>query len=85
MMIIKIQEKIKNKKVNNQSTVLRDSESQLHPSTPLPFPTLPPLPSTPPLPAEWARDDKRVIRWPGEGGLEQETRAGDLGRRHGQV
>ena len=72
-MMIKSQGKIKNKKFNNKSTVLRDSESQLLPSRPVPSS---PIPSTPPLPAERARDNECVIRWHG---------AGDLGRKSGQV
>ena len=47
MMMIKSQEKMKNRRANNKSKVSRDSESQLLPSTHLPSP---PIPSTPSLP-----------------------------------
>ena len=68
MMMIKSQEKMKNRRANNKSKVSRDSESQYLPS--------PPLPSLRLLPSGIrARTEERAIRTPG-----QDTWAGDLGR-----
>ena len=58
---------MKNRQANYKSKVLRGSESQLLPSTPLPSP---PIPSTPSLP------DTGENR----GTCHQDTWAGDLGR-----